>query len=67
MNWLEKAREHFPGWSDEEIMDNVCPLDYDASRCPENEVRMLYCDECWDREVPEEYRTAAWPVPGPDR
>ena len=52
MNWLEKARKEYPGWTDEEIMNSVCPLDYDAGLCPDNGARQLYCDECWAREVP---------------
>lgn len=55
MTWMEKARGEYPGWTDERIVDACCPLDYEAGRCPENEVRMLYCDECWAREVPEEW------------
>ncbi len=62
MTWMQKARQEKPEWTDEEIMNDVCPPDCGPGLCPENGTRMLYCDECWDREVPPEWQCRRiWP------
>ena len=53
MTWLEKFREEHPKMTDEEIMDDYCPVDGLVGMCPlfDGEVD---CRKCWMRPADTE-------------
>ena len=62
MTWLEKFKADHPTLTEGYIIAEFCPTDGLVSMCPSDSAgNVLECEECWNRQMPEET------TEGPDR
>lgn len=54
MTFREKLEALNPGCNSDDIINSCCPSDFNYSSDRNRNCNYCDCDECWDREIPEE-------------